>query len=82
MVERSDISVRWDLSPRLITVAAPSTEVTIQDLHDTLRELECRPGNMIYPYLISTAGGEAVGGDVYVGLTATLQNAQLNFEAR
>jgi hypothetical protein len=87
MAQRDDISVRWDLSPRLITVhetadETASTEITIQDLHDTLRELEQRIGNMIYPILISTAGKEDLGGGVSVGLTATLQNAQINFEAR
>lgn len=82
MVQRDDISVRWDLSPRLITIAAPSVELTIQDLHDTLREIEQRVENMIYPSIISTAGGEVLGGSTVVGLTATLQNACVSFEAR
>lgn len=82
MVQRDDILVRWDLSPRLVVVKALSTEITIQDLHDTLRELEQRPSNMIYPHIISTAGKEPLGGNVFVGLTSTLQNAQLSFESR
>lgn len=82
MASRSDISVSWQLSPRLITVAAPSTEVTIQDLHDTLRDLEDEPHTLIYPSIISSAGKESLGGGVSVGLTATLQNARLGFEAR
>ena len=82
MTQRYDISVKWELSPRLITIYDPSTEIVIQDLHDTLRELEQRIGNMIYPALISTAGKEDLGGGVSVGLTATLLNAQINFEAR
>lgn len=82
MATRDDISVRWDLSPRIITVAAPSTEVTIQDLHDTLRDLEDEPANMIYPSIISSAGKEELGGGVLVGLTATLLDAKLQFEGR
>jgi len=82
MATRDDLSVRWDLSPRIITVAAPSTEITIQDLHDTLRDLEDEPANMIYPSIISSAGKEPLGGGVTVGLTATLLDARLQFEGR
>lgn len=82
MATRNDITVLWHLDPRLIFVAAPSVEVTIQDLHDTLRDLEDEPENMIYPSIISTAGKENLGGGVQVGLTATLQNARLGFDAR
>lgn len=82
MAQRDDITVRWDLLPRLITVAAPSTELIIQDFHDTLRELEQRPGNLIYPSIIETSGGEPLGGDVTVGLTSELQNAEVKFESR
>lgn len=82
MATRSDIRVFYNLSPRLVIVDAPSQEVTIQDLHDTLRDIEDEPANLIYPDLISTAGKEDLGGGVFVGLTATLQNAQLAFERR
>ena len=37
---RADITIDWSLSPRIITVAAPSVEVSMQDLYDTLRTLE------------------------------------------
>jgi len=77
-----NVIVRWDLSPRLIVIPIPITEVTVQSLHDTLKEIESRPGNMIYPILITTTGKEDLGGGVSVGLTATLQNAQVSFEAR
>ena len=82
MAFRSDISIRWDLSPRLITVAAPSTELVIQDLHDTLRELEAQQQNLIYESIIETTGGQDLGGSVTVGLTAQLLNACVSFEAR
>lgn len=82
MATRSDIIVLWHLSPRIVLVQAPSTELVIQDLHDTLRDLEDEPSALIYPTIISTAGKEALGGGVSVGLTSTLLNAQVAFEAR
>jgi len=82
MVVRNDISVLYSLSPRVVRVAAPSTEVTIQDLHDTLRALEDEPGNMQYPALIDTTGKQPLGGVASVGLTAELKNARLSFDAR
>jgi hypothetical protein len=82
MTVRNDLSVDWDVSPRIITVASPSTEITIQDLHDTLRDIEDRPDDLTYDYLVDSAGKEPLGGGVYVGITMTLNNAKLAFEAR
>lgn len=82
MAVRDDIKVNWAVSPRIVTVLAPSTEVTIQDLHDTLTDLEDEPRGMAEDQIISSAGKEALGGGVFVGLTATLLNAQIAFEAR
>ncbi len=82
MAIRSDITIDWESSPRVITVAAPSVEITIQDLVDTCRDHEDRPVNMDRPILIDAAGKEPLGGIVYVGVTATLQNAVIAFEAR
>jgi hypothetical protein len=77
------VSVDWRQSPRLIFVAAPSTEITIQDLHDTLRVLEERPGEGLpYPSIVETAGKEELGGGVTVGLTMKLLNARLAFQGR
>lgn len=82
MAFRDDISVQYNLSPRIVRVAAPSTQLSIQDLHDTLRDIEDEPINMVYPDLIRTAGKEQLGAGVLVGLTSTLQNAKLAFDAR
>lgn len=82
MAIRSDITVDWESSPRIITVAAPSTEVVIQDLHDTLAYLEQLPVNMDNDQIVSSSGKENLGGGVQVGITSTLLNAQLAFEAR
>lgn len=82
MAVRTDITVDWSQSPRIIEVAAPSTQITIQDLVDTLRALEDDLENLQYDQIISAAGKEELGGGVLVGVTATLLNALLQFEAR
>ncbi|MEA2038098.1 MAG: hypothetical protein U9O94_11425, partial [Nanoarchaeota archaeon] len=80
MAIRADISVNWNLSPRIITVASPSTALTMQDLYDTMRDVEYT--QMDESYIIAGAGGEPLGGGVLVGLTLTLNNAKVAFEAR
>ena len=82
MALRTDVSVDWHLSPRIITVASPSTEITIQDLHDTTTWIEMQTRGMSEFKLISSAGKEDLGDGVQVGISSTLQNAKLAFEAR
>lgn len=82
MAVRSDIEVDFLSSPRRITVGAPSTELTIQDLVDTLRSIEDDPSNMSFGHLIDAAGKEALGGGTKVGITATLRDARVAFQAR
>lgn len=78
----SGVVVRWDLSPRIVYFPIPIDEVTMQDLYDTLRDLEDEPGALIYDSIVSGAGKEELGGGVTVGLTITLLNARLAFEGR
>lgn len=82
MTVRNDISVDFNVSPRIITVAAPSTEITIQDLHDTLRTIEDDVWNMSFRKLINSFGKQPLGGGVLVGITSELQNAKLKFADR
>ncbi len=82
MTIRTDISIDWDSSPRVIEVASPSDEISIQDLHDTCKYFEDNPVGMLHPYLIESAGKEFLGGALYVGVTGTLNNAVIRFEAR
>jgi len=79
---RTDVSVDWEASPRVITVASPSVEITIQDLVDTCRDLESTINELEFNHLLDAAGKEPLGGSVFVGVTVTLQNAVLAFEAR
>ena len=82
MTIRTDFTYNMEVSPRVITVAAPSAEATLQDIHDTIVEYEDSSEGGQYPILILSAGGEDLGGSVSVGQTSTLQNAQLQFEGR
>ena len=84
MAIRNDISIDWDASPRIILIDAPSTEVDIQDLIDTLRYLESKADAMDNAQVLDAAGKESLkaDGSLLVGLTVTLNNAQVAFEAR
>jgi len=82
MAVRSDITVNFASSPRIVMVAAPSTEVNLQDLYDTLRDIEASEQGILYPMLLNAAGKQVLGGGALVGMTLTLRNALLSFEAR
>jgi hypothetical protein len=84
MAVLSSISVDWAQSPRVITVASPVLSVSVQDLYDTLRDLEDEPVNMSFGHLISAGGKETLDAALgsAVGITATLLNAVLKFEDR
>lgn len=82
MAIRSDMAIDWQTDPRLITVADTSDELSIQDQVDTLRDAEDKPENEVYEYLIDAAGKEDLGGGVLVGITSSMNNAQIAFAAR
>lgn len=82
MTIRNDLAVDWEISPRIITVLAPSTEITMQDLVDTCRILESDSNTIDNLHLLDAAGKENLGGGVKVGITVTLNNAKVAFEAR
>jgi len=82
MAIRYDVTIDWTLSPRLLTVLAPSTEISVQDIVDTCRYFEDSDIGVNYEYLIDAAGKEPLGGVTYVGITATLNNCYIAFEAR
>jgi len=82
MAVRTDLTINWEASPRIITIASPSTEIVIQDLHDSLTTIEQSEEGITQAKLIDSAGKEDLGGGTFVGVTAKLQNARLAFEAR
>lgn len=91
---RSDVSIDWSVSPRIITVASTSSSIAVQDLVDTLFHLEGRQENMRYPSIYAAAGEEesatregtegkkTVGTGRFTGIVCVLDNALLAFEAR
>ena len=82
MAVQSYISVDWDTNPRIVTVADTETSVSVQDVYDTLRSLESASDGIDNDAIVSGAGKEILGPGVAVGLTITLLNAKLAFEAR
>lgn len=82
MAIRSDFTIDWESSPRIIIVDTPSVECSMQDLLDTLRNEEAKTANMDNDSIVSASGLEPLGGGVKVGMTVALQNAQIGFEAR
>ena len=77
-----NITVFPYLSPRVIQVDSPQTEATLQGLIDAIRDWEDDADHTQFDTLIDAAGKEDLGGGVTVGITATLQNAQLYFAPR
>jgi hypothetical protein len=78
----SGTTVYWTVSPRIVTIPYPVTEATIEDLQDTMLDLEASEEGMVWPHLRNLSGGESLGGGVSVGLTMVLQNAQVQFQGR
>jgi len=79
---RNDITVDTTVAPRIITVADPSTVLTVQDLLDTLREWEQELNNLEQKKIVDAAGKDDLGGGLQVEVTITLLDAVLTFEAR
>lgn len=82
MATRDDIAVVQDTDPRYAEIAAPSTEIVMQDYVDTLREIEDDFQNMGFPSLIQASGKEDLGGGTLVAITVEEQNLQLAFQPR
>ena len=76
------VTVDWSLSPRVIYIPDPITAITIEDLQDTLLDIEDSEEGISFPKLRDASGGEVLGGGVRVGWTLQLANAQIAFEAR
>lgn len=82
MTTRNDFSVEYNTSPRVAEIAAPSVEVVMQDVVDTLRKHEDSFQGMGFPKLVNASGKEDLGGGTSVGITVASQNTLLAFEAR
>ena len=79
---RQDLTINWAVSPRIIEVAAPSHELTVQDLYDTVRSLSAAESAIDEPEIIDGSGKEVLSETELVGLTVKLLNAKIKFEDR
>jgi len=61
---------------------ADGDSVTIQSLVNQIRDWEDEQVNLAYDRILMASGKEDLGGSIVVGITATLENAKLKFEAR
>lgn len=82
MTTRNDVEVTYVSSPRVAEVQAPSTEIIMQDLVDTLRKQEDTFEGMVFKKLLNASGKEDLGGGVSVGITVAMQNLLLAFQGR
>lgn len=76
------MAILFDDISRLITIEAPETEITCQELLNAIRQFEASNVGIDDPQVASAAGKEPLGGDVYVGITVTLYDWKVLFEAR
>jgi len=85
MAVRDDITINWDVSPRIIEVSkdgASPTSLTVQDLYDTVRDLSAKPSALAYDEIIDAGGKETLSSTEQIVVTVTLYNAKIKFEER
>lgn len=81
----SDIVVDWYTDPRLITRLSPATSTDLQDLYDTLAQIQDTPEGQQFPNLINdirTGGKQDLGAGTLAEIILTLNNAQFAYEQR
>ena len=82
----SGVTVNWALSPRIINIPAPygetGSEVTVENLNDTLQDIEDDEEGIVFQRLRDASGKEELGGGLLVGLTIKLINAKVRFANR
>jgi len=76
------VEMIWNVSPRIIVFPIAIEDATIEDIQDTLLDIEADPAGMPYLKLRNTSGGESLGGGTTVGWTMELQDAQIHFIGR
>jgi hypothetical protein len=72
----------FDFDPinRIITVLAPDTDITIQELINAIRDWE--ENHLEWGQVAEASGKEPLGGNVYVAITLKLLGWKLKFEER
>lgn len=76
------MSLLFDTTNKIITIEAPTTEITVQEIYDKIRDWEDDPLNLCFDKIVDGSGKQDLGGGVKVGVTITLIDWKLKFEAR
>jgi hypothetical protein len=76
------ITLSFDKINKIITVEAPATEATIQELHNLIMDWSDELKNLEVGKIEDTYGKQQLTGGVYVGLTMVLYDWYIAFEAR
>ena len=76
-----NVTVNW-ISPRIITIPVPIIDISIDDLNDTLQNIEDSEEGIAHPTLRAASGKDELGGGLFIGLTIKLLNAKVKFADR
>lgn len=76
------LKVYPNFSPRLVLVRAPDVEISMQELHNQLREWEELRQNLSFEEIIYSSGKDYLDESTSVGITLRLLNALVAFESR
>ncbi|MEW6606076.1 MAG: hypothetical protein AB1414_01310 [bacterium] len=77
------MAITFNTPDKVIFIEKPTTEVSIQELINTIRDFEDNPEGMNVKTFINAAGKQDLGSGVKVGITLELTNNwRIQFEAR
>ena len=76
------LSIDPQVSPRIITIASPATEITVQEIVDWCRQWEDSVEGHTFDRLINANGKQVLTTTKSVGITATLLDAQIKWQDR
>lgn len=77
------MAITFDRLNKHVIVGAPTTEVSVQQLLNAIRDYEDELSNLDIHYLADAYGKQPLGGDTYVGITLVLLDGWLiKFEDR
>ena len=76
-----NVTMAWT-SPRIITIPDTVASITLEDLNDTLQDIEDSETGIARSTLREASGKTDLGGDLIVGLTIKLLNLKVKFANR
>ena len=82
MTIRTDLTIDWDSSPRIIEVDIASSDLNAQDLYDTLRDEAAKDYAMEDDDIVDAGGKEYLDAFRNIVITVTLKNAKVKFADR